>query len=185
MTNFIEKYDDIWGDEPRLLMKEYDYQSELTEKLDKLKPSDFNREKLYEIVLWKLNRFPQIEDALLLKIQGLSELSSESHRKSKTVLEELLSCHGIRLPMASTILRFINPKVFQIIDDRVFRVLSLEGKMPVKPPKVDKEYLRKCCDVYFNYLDELHKVCNLSLPFEESDRILYLLDIKLGNKIGD
>ncbi|MCD6432658.1 MAG: hypothetical protein J7L21_01320 [Sulfurimonas sp.] len=51
----------------------------------------------------------------------------------------------------------------------VFRVLSLEGKMPVKPPKVHEKYLQKCCDVYFNYLDELHKVCDNSLLFEESD----------------
>lgn len=185
MSKFIKKYVDIWGDNPQQLMEEYDYQSELTEKLDTLTPNNFDRKRLYEIVLWKLNRFPQIEDVLLDKIQNLSSLTSKSHRTSESVLKELLSCHGIRLPMASTILRFINPNVFQIIDDRVFRVLSLEGKMPVKPPKVTERYLQKCCDVYFNYLDELHNVCDNSLPFEEADRILYLLDIKLGNKIGD
>lgn len=185
MTSFIEKYADIWGDNPQQLMAEYNYQSALTEQLDTLSPSDFDREKLYEIVLWKLNRFPQLEDDLLEKIRDLSSLTAGSHRASESVLKELLTCHGIRLPMASTILRFINPSIFKIIDDRVFRVLNLEGKIPVKPTKVHEKYLQKCCDVYFNYLDELHKVCDDSLPFEESDRILYLLDIKLGNKIGD
>ncbi len=87
--------------------------------------------------------------------------------------------------MASTILRFINPKVFQIIDDRVFRVLDLKGSIPNKPQKINDKYLEKCCNIYFGYLDELHKICNDNLPFELSDRILYLLDIKLGNKIGD
>ena len=60
MLSFTEKHADIWGDNPQQLMEEYDYQSELTEKLDTLDPNHFDREKLYEIVLWKLNRFPQI-----------------------------------------------------------------------------------------------------------------------------
>jgi len=153
--------------------------------LDALNPDDFDREILYEIVLWKLNRFPQIDDTLIDKLKNLSSLQPEQHREAESILKELLTCHGIRLPMASTILRFINPKVFQIIDDRVFRVLDLKGSIPNKPQKINDKYLEKCCNIYFRYLDELHKICNDDLPFELSDRILYLLDIKLGNKIGD
>ena len=185
MNDFINRFSAVWGDNPQQLMDEYEYQPQLTQELDALNPDEFNREKLYEIILWKLNRFPQIDDELLVKIQTLSKLQPKEHRSSKETLKELLACHGIRLPIASTILRFINPGTFQIIDDRVFRVLSLEGKMPVKPQKMNDRYLEKSCEVYFHYLDELHKVCDSSLPFEESDRILYLLDIKLGNKIGD
>ena len=172
-------------------MKEYDYQPKLTKKLDALNSDDFNREALYEIILWKLNRFPQIDDELLVKIQTLSKLKPKAHRSSKETLKELLACHGIRLPMASTILRFINPSTFQIIDDRVVRVLceeSKEGKqekIPIKPQKMNDRYLERSCDVYFGYLDKLHKISDSSLPFEGADRILYLLDIKKGNKIGD
>jgi len=38
--------------------------------------------------------------------------------------------------------------------------------------------------MYFDYLDELRKVASEKLPFELADRILYQLDIELGNKIG-
>ena len=44
---------------------------------------------------------------------------------------------------------------------------------------------KKIVTFYFAYLDKLHKISDSSLPFEEADRILYLLDIKKGNKIGD
>jgi len=48
MPSFTEKHADIWGYNPQQLMEEYDYQSELTEQLDTLPPSDLDREKLYE-----------------------------------------------------------------------------------------------------------------------------------------
>ncbi len=72
MTGFIDKYSKIWGNDPKQLMAEYDYQSELTQRLDALNPDDFDREILYEIVLWKLNRFPQIDDTLIDKLKNLS-----------------------------------------------------------------------------------------------------------------
>lgn len=87
--------------------------------------------------------------------------------------------------MASTIFRFLNPDVFQIIDDRAFRVVCSNKKIPTKPLQVTEKYLEKSCEVYFDYIDQLHEICNDTLPFKEADRILYLLDIKLGNKIGD
>jgi len=88
--------------------------------------------------------------------------------------------------MASTILRFINPSVFQIIDDRAYRVLfDGEAKYPTKPVKITDKYINTSIDIYFKYLNELHRVCSEELPFEFADRILYKLDIQLGNKIGD
>ena len=38
-------------------MYEYEYQPDLTKKLDSLNPNEFDRETLYEIVLWKLIDF--------------------------------------------------------------------------------------------------------------------------------
>ncbi len=59
--------------------------------------------------------------------------------------------------MASTILGFLNPSVFQIIDDRVYRVVHpSKAKYPVKPQKVHERYLTTSADIYFEYLDELH-----------------------------
>lgn len=185
MNNFIKQYANIWGDDPKKLMSEYNYQSDLTSKLDHLSAETFDREILYEIVLWKLNRFPDIDDNFLEDLKILASLQPKQHRKSLSLLKRLLSFHGIRIAMASTIFRFLNPNVFQIIDDRAFRVVCVNKKIPTKPLQITEKYLDKSCEVYFDYIDRLHEICNDELPFKEADRILYLLDIKLGNKIGD
>jgi len=185
MNSFISKYSDVWGDKPTQLMEEYNYNLELTDKLDNLDVDNFNREVFYEIILWKLNRFPIIEDALLDSLKTLSSLKNGEHEVSREILKQLLSCNGIRLPMASTILRFINPNVFQIIDDRVFRILFAESKMPTKPAKITEKYLNNSCEVYFKYINKLVEICDEDLPFFDADRIIYFLDKKLGNKIGD
>jgi hypothetical protein len=88
--------------------------------------------------------------------------------------------------MASTVLRFVNRNVFQIIDDRVYRIIHPgKAKYPAKPLEVNEKYLTTSESIYFDYLDELHSQSCAQLPFAEADRILYQLDIKLGNKIGD
>lgn len=186
MIDLISKYKSVWGDCPLNLLREYNYQRDLTVKLDDLKSEEFDIEKFYEIVLWKLNRFPRIQDNLLDEIKGVGTLQPKQHRDAKSVLHEMLKSPGIALPMASTILRFLNPFVFQIIDDRVYRIVH-PGKMkyPAKPQKVNERYLNTSSNIYFDYLDELHDISSSKLPFESADRILYQLDIKLGNKIGD
>lgn len=185
MTELISKYKHIWSDNPRALLEEYNYQSELTTKLDTLKPEDLDIKTFYEIVLWKLNRFPNIQSDLLDELKGTGTLNAKEHRQAEAILQKLLKTPGIALPMASTILRFLNPSVFQIIDDRVYRIIHPgKAKYPTKPQKLNKRYLSISCDIYFDYLDALHKLASPKLPFEEADRILYELDIKLGNKIG-
>lgn len=185
MTDLISKYKEVWGDNPKKLLGEYDYQNELTAKLDTLKPEDLDIKTFYEIVLWKLNRFPSIQDNLLEDLKKVATLKPKQHRDAKPVLHKMLKSPGIALPMASTILRFLNPSAFQIIDDRVYRVVHPgKAKYPAKPQKLNERYLSTSSDIYFDYLDELHKLSSPKLPFEQADRILYQLDIKLGNKIG-
>lgn len=182
----VEKYREMWGQSPRDLLKEYRYQPTLTSKLDGMNASEFDREAFYEIVLWKLNRFPQIDDRLLESLKELSLLEPRQHRRAASQLRSLLECQGIALPMASTVLRFINPNVFQIIDDRVYRIVYPgKSKYPSKPLKVSTTYLDNSESIYFDYLDALHEISSEELPFFEADRILYQLDIKLGNKVGD
>jgi hypothetical protein len=185
-SRFIQKNKKVWGDRPTKLLEDYNYQPDLTKKLDSLNASDLNRNTIYEIVLWKINRFPCVPDAVLEKLKHLGELKPKKHAEARAVLEQLLKCNGIALPMASTILRFINPSVFQIIDDRAYRVLfDREAKYPTKPVKITDKYINTSIDIYFKYLNELHRICSEKLPFEFADRILYKLDIQLGNKIGD
>lgn len=185
MTDLISKYKTVWGDDPKKLLDEYSYLRELTVKLDALKPEDLDIKTFYEIVLWKLNRFPSIQDDLLDELKKVGTLKPRQHREAKPVLNKMLKSPGIALPMASTILRFLNPSVFQIIDDRVYRVVHPgKAKYPAKPQKVNERYLTTSSNIYFEYLDELHKLSSEKLPFDKADRILYELDIKLGNKIG-
>lgn len=42
----------------------YNYQSDLTSKLDRLN-TDFNQEIINEIVLWKVNRYAPVDDETL------------------------------------------------------------------------------------------------------------------------
>jgi hypothetical protein len=185
MRNFIEEYNDQWGNDPTRLLDEYDYHPKLTDELDKLDAEKLNREMLYKIILWKLSRFPYITDELVNELKGIKEIDPKEHRKAQDILRKLLRTRGIALPMASTILRFINPNAFQIIDDRAYRVLLTgEAKYPSKPQKTTDGYIDKSVEIYFKYLDRMHEVCSDKFPFDKADRILYQLDIKLGNKIG-
>jgi len=185
VSDFIEEYNEIWGDNPADLLDDYDYHLELTKELDDLDPEEFNHETFYKIVLWKLSRFPYISEELISRLKDISSIEPKKHEESRDIIKDLLRTSGIALPMASTILRFLNPKAFQIIDDRAYRVLLPdEPKYPTKPQKITEGYLNKSIDIYFNYLDRIHEISSEKLPFESADRILYLLDIKLGNKIG-
>lgn len=186
MSDIIDRYKHVWGNDPRRLLENYTYQPELTSKLDRLQASDLNTETFYEIVLWKLNRFPQFDDALLESLKGVASLAPKEHRQAEAQLRALLQCQGIALPMASTVLRFLNPATFQIIDDRVYRIVQPgRTKYPTKPQKFGESYLAQSVSIYFDYLDALHEHACEALPFADADRILYQLDIDLGNKIGD
>lgn len=185
MPSIVDQYKQIWGNEPRRLLSEYTYQPDLTRKLDTLQPNELNTEIFYEIVLWKLNRFPKLEAGLLESLKKVATLKPKEHRQATPQLRSLLQCPGIALPMASTVLRFLNPDVFQIIDDRVYRIVHPgKPKYPTKPSNLSKRYLDTSTKIYFDYLDALHMNTCTALPFSEADRILYQLDIKLGNKIG-
>jgi len=185
MQEFMSKYKEIWANSPLELLDEYNYQPILTEKLDKLIVNDFDIAKLHEIILWKTNRYPEIDGDLINEVKKLSTLINGEHKKSKETIHKLLKTKGIALPMASTILRFINPNVFQIIDDRAYRVLFSSAKQyPSKPIKITDRYLNKSTSIYFEYIDKINSITSKKLPFHLADRILYQLDIKLGNKIG-
>lgn len=187
MDDIVERYSSVWGDDPRSLLENYQYHPELTKKLDAMTAEDFNQEMLFEIVLWKLSRYPYLQPEIFGELKEIATLGPKEHREAEPILRKLLASPGIRLPMASTILRFLNPTVFQIIDDRAYRVLRpgepLYPDKPVSGKRFEK-YLVNSTAIYFEYLDTLHEVVSEKLPFELADRILYQLDIELGNKIG-
>ncbi len=157
--------------EEHLNNKNYNFQPKLTKKLDSIS-SDFDQEIINQIILWKVNRFAEIDEetfSLLNTIKKEDEFLNES--LTKQILEKLLSTKGIQLAMASTILRFKNPKIYQIIDQRVYRFIYGEN-IPKYFSSISSQI-----ELYLEYLQKLRNVCQEKLiNFELSDRIIYELD---------
>lgn len=86
-----------------------------------------NRDIINEIVLWKMNRRPQVTEELIDAIFSLKEIKTPlqalEDEKTAQVIEKLLQTKEMQLPMASTVLHFYYPEVFPIIDQRAYREL--------------------------------------------------------------
>ena len=162
--------------------RRYDYLLDLTAKLDAY-DSAFDRSMINEIALWKVNRYPVVPDDVLTKLNRISKTDEAFDPESiRELLLLLLACHGVGLPMASTFLRFRNPKLFQIIDQRVYRVIY--GREMKLPSKSSQPGGNKLVDVYLEYLRKLRETCiELDIPFEESDRILYMADKRINKNV--
>ncbi len=153
--------------------RQFNYQPVLTTQLDKHK-GDFTQETINQIILWKVNRYAHFDSETLSKINEISgdetEIDYNDYKKTKDILTVLLDTKGVALAMASTILRFKNPKIYQIIDQRAYRVIY--GKELNIGNNVNN-----AIELYLEYLRELRKVCaSENIPFEQSDRILYNAD---------
>lgn len=151
----------------------YKFQEELTKDLDKLE-GDFDQSVINEIVLWKVNRYAKVDDSQLALLNEIDKNSLELDEElTRDILIALLNCSGIQLAMASTILRFKNPQVYQIVDQRVFRFIY--GRTLQDELKKEKDQVK----VYLDYLKKLKEVCKeKSIDFSKSDRVLYELDKK-------
>jgi hypothetical protein len=122
---------DFTGDLNQFL-KEYNYQPALTGKLDDLGEAPITQEILNEIVLWKVNRYVSLGGPLMKSLDRLKDLNPGEHSKADLALRSLLNRKGVDLPMASTFMRFRNPRVFQIIDRHAYRAIT-NKKYPLYP----------------------------------------------------
>lgn len=156
VQDFIDIYHDQLSSRESLmlLLDKYKYHPDLTQKLDEIGGVDFDREKIYEIVLWKISRFPYISDETINSVNELKNIAFNGLEASKPAIEKLLLTKGIKLPMASAILRFRNPNVFQIIDERAYEIVFPgEAIYPNKPYyKITKSYIDTSISIYFKYL---------------------------------
>lgn len=169
---------DIEITEEHLKNEKYNFQPELTERLD-LISSDFDQEIVNQIVLWKVNRYAEIDNETLSLINTIDRNDSNINESlTINILEKLLLTKGVKLAMASTILRFKNPKIYQIIDQRVYRLIY--GKnIPTYFSNIEKQV-----SLYLEYLKQLKIICKeKNINFEQSDRILYQLDKDENSKI--
>ena len=165
--------------------KPFDY-SEATEELDFLCHHDLTKEDLYKITLWKVNRFPIITDDIIVKLNSLRTLKTLDEEKTREVLHDLLRIKGVRLPMASTYLRFLNPDVYQIIDVRAYRAAFNYTEQP-DYTKADNN---ECIDIYLNYLKKLKTISvkgyhGFFVGYENLDRFLYDVDKCSGYSLSE
>jgi hypothetical protein len=154
----------------------YNYQPELTKKLDELEGIAFKQELVNEIALWKLDRHFNIPTDILKAINSLATLAPGEHRKAGCVLLCLLNIIGVDIAMASTIFRFRNPRVFQIIDRHAYRAVYGEKlRLYTATPSPRK------IELYFTYLDDLRELAGrANVDFEDLDRILYQFDKRVN-----
>lgn len=99
----------------------------------------------------------------------------------KKALCLLLKAKGVRLAMASTYLRFRNPQVFQIIDQRVYRQVQIWKKSKpinlIVPIRIEDQI-----DLYMQYLQDLRDMCrDKGVDFFSADRVFYIEDKKDKN----
>lgn len=153
----------------------YNFQTDLTNKLDEF-DWDFNQEIINEIVLWKVNRYSKVDNETISLINKISKDDFYINLEIvKKLMLNLLNTKWIKLPIASTILRFKNPSIFQIIDQRVYRIIYWK--------KFNVIWLNneELIELYFKYLKDLKEICvKYWIDFTNSDRILYALDKKFN-----
>ncbi len=172
---------DDWSGDLAAFLNDYKYQPDLTRLLDAIGSEDrFDQSRINEIVLWKVNRYAWINPDVIESLDALSSLSPGSHRQGEPVLSKLLHQRGVDLPMASTILRFRNPEVFQIVDRHAYR--AVYGK---DYPLYSQSSGKKKIELYFAYLDDLRALAGgRSIPFRNMDRILYEFDKKINGSLS-
>jgi len=161
----------------------FNYQAELTTKLDKLN-NPFDQQTINEIVLWKVNRYAALTDQTLELLNKIDTNSTKLDIDLTTkILKALLKTKGIQLPMASTILRFRNKNVYQIIDQRVYRIIYKDEKLKLKSYLNDNN-LKEQIDLYLKYLTDLKTICvKFEIDFAVADRILFMADKRINKDI--
>lgn len=141
-----------------------------------------NRDIINSIVLWKVNRQVNIGN-LFVKIQKLEiktlKYFNNKEQEIKDVVGELLEVNGVRIAMASTILKMFYPDVFPIIDQRAYRELY-DKEMPTWTSK------QKWQEEYVNYVRDCHKYfndyCEGQITFTDLDKVLYQIDKEKDNE---
>ena len=162
-----------------VFLDKYKYQKNLTAHLDSIEELQFTQALVNEIVLWKNNKFAQLDDELMRRIETVKGLHLGEHRSAESLIDSLLIVRGVDIAMASTLLRFRNPSVFQIIDRHAYR--AVYGS---RLPLISSRSRKRKIDVYFDYLDALIELCGQKkVRFETIDRVLYQFDKDINGKL--
>jgi thermostable 8-oxoguanine DNA glycosylase len=175
----LVKFTESWNGDLIGLMKNYKYQQDLTHKMDNMENKDFSQTIINEIVLWKVNRYVELNEQVLAELNSMSSFLPGAHRKAESILNKLLGIKGVDLPMASTLLRFRNPRVFQIIDRHAYRAVYGNDY----PLHSATDTIKKI-HVYFEYLDKLVELATIKkIDYQILDRVLYIFDKEKNGKL--
>lgn len=156
---------------------EYKFEYNLTEKediLESINRDSISIDDIRKIALWKYNRVINIEDEILEKLSKVlndKNLSIENE-DVREIVEDIIQCKGVGMPLASTILKFLRPDVFPIIDVRAYRALF------------DKKIYTYTYDKYIEYCKEIYKIRDIKgIKLSEVDEQLYMFDKDKNGKI--
>jgi len=176
----VTKASEYDGKHLRVFLDKYNYQPKLKEYSENIREKrSFDELDILKIILWKVNRYADIKPEIVQKLNQLKKLEKGQHKEAKKLLEVLLEVDGVDLPMASTLLRFRNPSVFQIIDRHSYR--AVYGK---KYPLYSTSPKDKKIAIYFEYIDVLIELCKeKKLVFETIDRCLYVFDKEVNKSL--
>lgn len=164
----------------------YEDETDISVRIESADNSNYreNRDIINEIILWKMNRTPEVSDEVIDAIYSLREIKSPEEavksERTRVVIGKLLMSKGMKLPMASTVLHFYFPALYPIIDQRAYRELyGMEY-----PRNIIK--LEKLVDMYVKYMvdciDYHQKNCP-EIPFSKIDKLLYQIDKEKGYKV--
>lgn len=100
-----------------------DEKKKIREQIDQ--KGSVNIEDLRRIALWKYDRIINVNDEFLCKLYSIisEENTSIDDVEVQQVIIELVEFEGVGYPLASSILKFINPSIFPIIDVRTYRAI--------------------------------------------------------------
>jgi len=131
---------------------------------------------LRRIALWKYDRIIDVEDCVLENLFDVATSVNVTIDDIKVhdAIKQLTSCEGVGFPLASSILKFINPDVFPIIDIRAYR--AIYGKKIYSSQYNIKKYV--------DYTKQIYQIRDkFDIPLEEVDERLYMFDKQHNGKL--
>lgn len=158
------------------------YNTEETAALNRLanRNASADLDLFRRIALWKLDRVLEIPKETISRLRALATAPDVQRDSAEVreILEELVECAGIGVPMASTILKFLRPDIFPIIDVRAYR--AVYGKKLYWRP----DSVKRNIDLYLSYASDVDHISNATgRPLREIDEQLYCFDLAHNGRI--
>jgi len=138
--------------------------------------SNIQMDDIRRIALWKYNRIIEMDDMFCTQLYSTVSKNKVSieDKEVHEMIERLVSFEGVGFPLASTILKFINPDVFPIIDVRAYR--AIYGKKIY--------YNQYNFKIYIDYTKRIYDMRDkFNISLSEVDERLYEFDKKYNGKI--